>query len=84
MTHGCSLHHTWLQPPSHIVTAAMAHGCSLHHTWLQVPFFVAACKCYCNVLNVIGPFTLLTVREVNANMAKIETSLQVHNIYKAG
>ena len=44
---------------------------------VQVPLFMAACKCYCNVLNVIGPFTLLTVREVNANMAKIDTSLQL-------
>ena len=44
---------------------------------VQVPLFMAACKCYCNVLNVIGPFTLLTVREVHANMAKIDTSLQL-------
>ena len=44
---------------------------------VQVPLFMAACKCYCNVLNVIGPFTLLTVREVHANMVKIDTSLQL-------
>ena len=44
---------------------------------VQVPLFIAACKNYCEVLHIIGPFTMLTVREVNANMAKIETSLQL-------
>lgn len=42
-----------------------------------VPAFIAACRNYCNVLNIIGPFTMLTVKEVHSNMAKIETSLEL-------
>ena len=61
-----------------MVSAEAFEKCLLgEDTDVQVPLFMAACKCYCNVLNIIGPFTLITVREVHANMAKIDTSLQL-------
>ena len=60
-----------------MVSAEAFEKCLLGEDDVQVPHFMAACKCYCNVLNVIGPFTLITVREVHANMAKIDTSLQL-------
>ena len=60
-----------------MVSAEAFEKCLLGEDDVQVPLFMAACKCYCNVLNIIGPFTLITVREVHANMAKIDTSLQL-------
>ena len=44
---------------------------------VDVALFIAACQKYCKVLTLIGPFTLLSIREVNSNMKKIEHSFEL-------
>mmetsp|Transcript_15825 Transcript_15825/g.52176 ORF Transcript_15825/g.52176 Transcript_15825/m.52176 type:complete len:348 (-) Transcript_15825:169-1212(-) len=44
---------------------------------VDVALFIAACQNYCKVLALIGPFTLLSTREVISNMKKIEHSFEL-------
>jgi len=62
--------------PLHI-SAGHFRKCLTGDDDVDVALFIAACQNYCKVLALIGPFTLLSIREVHSNMKKIEHSFEL-------
>jgi hypothetical protein len=59
------------------VSAGHFAKCLVGAADVDVALFIAACENYCKVLTLIGPFTLLSIREVHSNMKKIEHSFEL-------
>ncbi len=51
--------------------------CMLDEDDVDVPRFIAACRGYVDVLHRLGPFTMISIREVQSNMVKEETAFGV-------
>lgn len=68
------------QPPSRPIklSAEQFQACMLEGGDIDVALFIKACRSFCTqVLQVIGPFTVLSVREVHSNMQKVERSFEL-------